>query len=252
MLSIDPGDLDTWLGYEMNRAAPAALHLAPPGAVGERAVQVLAEAGVEVLGVHGQSGAVSFLLSGDVGIEPFSMRRRRDDGDDDLLVAACRAVDDRRYSRPPVVDALSATQPITELRSSIHAEDLPVIGPGGRMLLVDDRLGQRGELVVRTRTGEVAASEWRAPSEIVGGLVGRLPAAVELHVALGYFEASLRERQDWMRPVVMLVIDHTAVDEEDLSWRHVIVEPATHVADLRLDTGLELWFNPEGGFDAAS
>lgn len=252
MVPIGPGDLADWFGYEMNREPPPAHRLAPPSVPAERALPVLRDGGVEVLDVHPESGAVSFLASPRFESAPFTAQGQLTPDGSDLLIAACMAADDRRYLRDPVVEGFDAPpSPVTEMRSRMVGDDMAVIGPGGRMLLVDDRPGLRGELIVRTRTGETADSDWRAPGEIAGGLLERMPEDVELHAALGYFEASRRERQEWLRPVVMLVLDHTAVDEEDLSWRHVVVEPATHVADLRLDAGLELWFDPEGGFDGA-
>jgi hypothetical protein len=68
-------------------------------------------------------------------------------------------------------------------------------------------------------------------------------------VEFGYFEASKREAQRLLRPVLMLLIEHGQSEESefDVGWRRLVVEPATELEDAPPGAGLGLWYEPEGG-----
>jgi hypothetical protein len=120
--------------------------------------------------------------------------------------------------------------------------DIPVIGPGGRVLTFAVRSQVLLDVVMRPRR-EALRVRWRDSGEVeerIGPYVG-VPG-IAVRPGFGYFEASKYERQDIMRLVYAFLIDrHTQDGDGAPSWRRVVIEPATIQADGEIWTGLEQW-----------
>ena len=196
---------------------------------------------MEVVAADPRSGAVSFLLPG--AIERGDVVGEFAAG----LLAAATAADDRRYGW--VGDSEQPGRSGTaELRSHLAEVDLPVVGPGGRMLLVEAGEVVTGDITIRRRIGARSATAWRLPPRLPARVGAELDLDIALYVEVGFFEASKREVQDLMRPVLLMIVEHEAdsQDEFDVGWRHVLVEPVTEMDGVPPGVGIDLWYDPEG------
>jgi hypothetical protein len=125
-------------------------------------------------------------------------------------------------------------------------DDVPVIGPGGRVTVARSREGLDVDVVVRRR-GRPIASSWRAPTEIAATIAGLVPRErLSVQAAFGYLELSKYEVQRLLRPVFLfLCTGGGGADEERASaaprWAFVVAEPATTAPDVSLDDGLGHW-----------
>jgi len=157
--------------------------------------------------------------------------------------AAAQRLDGRELVR--------ATQPRSEVvkvsaRSRLPEHDLPVLGPGGR--LIGYALGSvmQFEIVIRKRETKIV-SQWRGGAEIVEGIQRRISAlgidraAADLVGSLGYFELSKYERQTHMRPVFVLHLDFQSPNDSTPLWRSTVVEPATTAIGVSLGDGMGSW-----------
>jgi hypothetical protein len=130
-------------------------------------------------------------------------------------------------------------------RSSRSDSPLPVLGPGGRIVVFGDDRGGSAEVTVRRRL-DTKEGSWRDPDEITARL--RLlyyndnnPAPL-LRAAFGYFELSKYERQKLMRPVFVFALEQPQNEERGLpGWRTTTVEPATVSPDFTLEEGIDNW-----------
>lgn len=192
--------------------------------------------GIEVLSANPEFGSVDFLLPPS----PTAFSDRAD-----ALLAACRRIDEREYVVGETDEEASGEG--WEIRSLLPEAGLPVLGPGGGALMVAGAKRVYGTLTVRRRVGERPSEGWTAPGALSERVAGAR-AEVELFAELGYFEASARERQRVLRPVVMVVLEHEADPEQelDVGWRRLLIEPATDLAELPASAGIDLWYEPEG------
>jgi hypothetical protein len=145
--------------------------------------------------------------------------------------------------------------PLPETRSEVIAAEwesriaelgLPVIGPGGRILIAHEATGTTAEAVIRKR-GETVFSRLRSTDDLIASLSRRIAqhpdgSASIVEAAFGYFELSKYERQDWLRPVFMVSIEITIPGDERIRWVETIVEPATEADGLGPAEGLGSWF----------
>jgi hypothetical protein len=133
-----------------------------------------------------------------------------------------------------------------EWQSRIAELDLPVIGPGGRIMIAREGNGTTAEIVIRKRDGHVI-SHWRSTDELMASLSRRITqcasgAASIVEAEFGYFELSKHERQEWLRPAIMLSIELTIASDQRVRWIETIVEPATEADELGPADGLGSWF----------
>jgi hypothetical protein len=133
-----------------------------------------------------------------------------------------------------------------EWQSRIAETDLPVIGPGGRIMIAREGNGTTAEIVIRKRDGYVT-SHWRSTDELMASLSRRIAqcatgAASIVDAEFGYFELSKHERQEWLRPAIMVSIELTITGDERIRWIETIVEPATEADGLNPADGLGSWF----------
>lgn len=159
-------------------------------------------------------------------------------------LAAMAAVEDPR-TLVPVSDTGSEVI-AAEWESRIAQQDLPVIGPGGRIVIAREASGTTAEIVIRKR-GRTIASRWRSTDDLMAGLSRRITqcapgAASIVQDAFGYFELSKYERQDWLRPAFMLLIELTVAGDDRIRWIETIVEPATETDEFGPAEGLGSWF----------
>jgi hypothetical protein len=144
-----------------------------------------------------------------------------------------------------------STRIVANFESVLREEDLPVIGPGGRLTVYDvsnleNNLTLEADIVVRRRINRVE-SGWLPQTEIVARIARQMAErflpddTLTLLAQFGYFELSKHELQTLLRPVVFLSFEVTAAEEPGLSWIDTIVEPVTAVPDRLLDEGLGSW-----------
>jgi len=135
---------------------------------------------------------------------------------------------------------------VAEWESQIAELDLPVIGPGGRIMIAHEARGITAEIVIRKRD-ETVTSDWRSTDDLMASLSRRITqstigATSIVEHAFGYFELSKYERQEWLRPAFMFLIELTIAGDERIRWVETIVEPATEAGGLGPADGLGSWF----------
>jgi hypothetical protein len=124
-------------------------------------------------------------------------------------------------------------------------QNLPVIGPGGRIMIAREASGTTAEIVVRKRGGAIT-SHWRSTDDLMASLTRRITqcssrTASVVQRAFGYFELSKYESQAWLRPAFMVLVELTIPGDERIRWIETIVEPATETKELSLADGLGSW-----------
>jgi hypothetical protein len=138
----------------------------------------------------------------------------------------------------PAQDEQTESVPLVR-RTIITEHDVPVIGPGGRALLYADR---RSCDVVTRKRGMPAQTTWRPPNDVVADVLRAvdLRIAQKFHVSLGYFELSKYERQLWMRPSLLVVVDNRE-EEAGVEWRTTAVVALSDTVGISLHEGLGSW-----------
>jgi hypothetical protein len=133
----------------------------------------------------------------------------------------------------------------------------PMVGPGGRLTFYDCQDHIDVDLVVRKRIKSIR-SQWRSSGEIVEDL--RVKASRQATLgessticgALGYFELSKFEAQNWVRPVFLFYVTRSADVEatplEGTATRNIpvtrlstVAVAATSSAAIPLEAGLGSW-----------
>jgi hypothetical protein len=110
---------------------------------------------------------------------------------------------------------------------------LPVLGPGGKVLIQDSDAAFMADITIRRRRLQaIASGEWNDPELLYRSLTtefGDFPTNVEIDARLGYFELSKYDDQSLIRPVFMfLVRPHDELSEKGyVAWEIVRVQPAT-------------------------
>jgi len=117
-------------------------------------------------------------------------------------------------------------------------ESLPVMGPGGQVLIQDSDVAFMADITIRSRELQgIASEQWNDP-----GLVYRSLAAefgdyrdyLEIKARLGYFELSKYDAQSLIRPVFMFQIQ---LQSESSQGSHVVWE-TTHVQPATLNKSI--------------
>lgn len=242
---LERSQFPDWLSEHLRGAIPSAYTLELPLNVEHQTRSALAldlqERGLETLSVDPQSGSVTFVL-------PTSREYDVREEFSGAIFAACTATDERNYfwASPEDADEQHGT---LEVRSRLFESDLPVLGPGGRVLLVASGERLIGDATIRRRIDEQPADSWRWPPEIEARLAGYDELALTIFAEIGYFELSQRESQHLLRPVVIVVVEHEPDPNRafDVGWRRVLVEPITEHRGVAPDVGIGLWYDPEAG-----
>jgi hypothetical protein len=245
MVRLDRSQIDDWLSDRLRGTVPPVYTLERPsgGADAARSPlrRQLQERGFETLEVNPNSGSVTFVL-------PTNQANTIMEEYAEQLLAACQAADKRDYFW---VQADGNHEGATELeiRSRLSESDMQVLGPGGRMLLVANGNAFVGDLTIRRRGGTQEADGWRRPPQLMEHLEAYGELAVTLFADTGYFETSKRETQGLLRPVLVLVAEHEPDPERefDVGWRRLLVEPITDLHGVSPGSGIDLWYDPEGG-----
>ncbi|HEY2955743.1 MAG TPA: hypothetical protein VGK89_10895 [Candidatus Eisenbacteria bacterium] len=132
---------------------------------------------------------------------------------------------------------------LAQSESSLPEVGLPVIGPGGRITVTARGSQAAADIVVRRREEKVA-SGWRSTADLIEAVRRRFSVRppgekiVEMYGAFGYFELSKYERQDWLRPAVVLSLKIAFAEDERIEWGDSIVEPVTVAENLAPREGL--------------
>jgi hypothetical protein len=119
------------------------------------------------------------------------------------------------------------------LVSKTLIRSLPVLGPGGQVLIQDSGTAFMADITIRRRHLKgIASEEWNAPEFLYRSLTvefGDYPDNVDIQAQLGYCELSKYDDQSFIRPVFMfLVRSHSAPSEKSYAaWETVRFQPAT-------------------------
>jgi hypothetical protein len=129
------------------------------------------------------------------------------------------------------------------LESSLPGVGIPVIGPGGRIIVAAEAGTLTADIVTRKRA-EGVASMWRKHDDLESNLLRRIAERsgghriTELVGTFGYFELSKYERQEWLRPTFLVSVrmcTDSEVPGDSIEWADAIVEPAS------TSPGVEVW-----------
>lgn len=182
--------------------------------------------------------------SGILEIVFFDPKQYLDNPTGNLFASLTKIADseDRRsFSR---LDTRPSDVVLGEMRSRVtDTTNLPVIGPGGRISVYREQQRIEADIVVRHRQRPVK-SEWRDPEPVVrrlGAQILRERADVKITAQFGYLELSKYERQLWMRPAFIFVLEGSSSAEYRVPWQAVIAEPATVNQDIAINEGMGDW-----------
>jgi hypothetical protein len=157
------------------------------------------------------------------------------------LLALVSSEDDHRLYYPAAGPNLPVVH--SELESSILTEQIPVLGPGGRVTVYYAQPGVHVDVVVRQQVDR-QPGKWRDTEDMLARIreelrgVGR---ACDILAGFGYFELSKYEPQSWLRPTFVFSIDLKPGNRSFPSSRFTIVEPATEGGGIGLEEGLGSW-----------
>lgn len=120
---------------------------------------------------------------------------------------------------------------------------LPVVGQGGRITLYGGSEWMEADVVVRKRIGWLP-STWRSAEQIFRRISQQIAGEtgdVEVWAQFGYLELSKYERQLWLRPVFIFVLQGFGMQDFRVPWQEAMVEVATVNEEIRGDEGLGSW-----------
>jgi len=186
---------------------------------------------------------------GHVNIQPASgLARIAFERTDELLMSLEKhleglgaLVDERPVQHLPGGE-YGRTPLLAEYRSAVRipnsGDQVPVIGPGGRILAFALPNVVFADVVMRSR-GALLPARWRGVDEVFARMPPYLSVSgTMLTPAFGYFEASKYERQELLRLVYAFLLEPLP-DAPGPHWRRLLVEPATTHSDLGEWVGLE-------------
>src|ERR1700723_1111289 len=230
--------LQDWLTGQMHNRSPHIYELVEPPATNE------------ALGLFSAS---PFNRRRDSGIAEFVLSKRSEfysvNATDNLVkeaIAFGRKEDPgREFEGVQAPDSQTAFQ---EYRSTIRpypgaTSSTSVVGPGGRMTIYNDDRSTLVSIVARTR-GASHPSNWRKATDILDRIedeIGPQPSTVSVHVTFGFFETSKYERQYWMRPAFVFVLQSKDKSEGRAPWQYTVIESATTSSMISITEGLGTW-----------
>lgn len=200
-----------------------------PLAVSPQSVNRRFESGVFEISFRGHPNVMR--QSAKEWLDYFSQIRSLDEGrsfDRRTLFLA----DDATHSEVVLADIRTGTSDVPG--------NLPVVGPGGRIILYQGAETIDADVVIRRRDVRIPA-RWRNPARVVRGLEQELadePETVEIFAQFGYLELSKYEPQSLLRPAFIFVIQTSQVRENQLRWQYAIAQPATVNENVPIEEGL--------------
>jgi hypothetical protein len=230
---LDGGDAAVWI-YQTQAEidpAPEIFRLERPEDARER----LGTVGPHTYTVRRDSGTVDVDFGGtDLVCLPTIATAAAEIIDEGRQVYRSTDLDDEERGSAPDQPRLVVYEALTSIGG------LRSVGPGGRITIYDVGERRTAELSIRKRTGGVS-SRWRNPTAILSASVTALaeaPPGTRLRGAFGYYEASKYERQGWLRPAFVFLLDRPST-EDGPRWRVAFVEAATDSDELAPTAGLE-------------
>jgi hypothetical protein len=119
------------------------------------------------------------------------------------------------------------------LVSRTSIEMLPVLGPGGQVLIQDSEAAFVADITIRKRYAQGMTSEKWIDTELayrsLAAEFREYPQNVGIQAWLGYYELSKYDHQSFIRPVFMFVVRSHDEDPEKsyIAWETVRLWPAT-------------------------
>jgi hypothetical protein len=158
---------------------------------------------------------------------------------------------DVREFQEQIIEPTGSQVILREYQSILKEQDLPVLGPGGRIsVFFTASAWLEADIGVRKRLRSVP-SQWRQQSEIVQEILRQLSErtleqnSVRISARLGYFELSKYEPQRWLRPAFVFLLEIVSAVEPGVAWRDTIIAPAatTTETEIALEDGFGSWTN---------
>jgi hypothetical protein len=178
------------------------------------------------IGRHSESGI----------IEAFGTNNRRDENHGTIvqqILNVGRDEDPREFYEENPGRGTSKQLLHTDFRFwRSRVNGVPVIGPGGKITLFQDRNRVLVDIVVRKR-GVVVPSTPRDVTLILESIRREYAGwerYIEIKAEFGYFELSKYQRQRLLRPVYLFVINMAKEDRPVVRWQTARVEFATKVS----------------------
>jgi hypothetical protein len=225
--------LESWIAARTDRSSPPIFQLA----VEERPFPKMNEAfyrpHVTLKRLYSGAFEMNATTPREANFLPF-----RDRFLQDALQVASEA--DARDFNP--VRASSSDTIVAEFRTFLSRAQLPVLGPGGRVTVYREPENLHADVVVRSTLNPITA-QWRPIGEIVQRVRTRLEEHkyTQIHAGFGYFELSKYDRQSWLRPAFVFLLDIEFSANRNISWRETIVEAASTTSELGDFEGLGAW-----------
>jgi len=112
-------------------------------------------------------------------------------------------------------------------------ESLPVLGPGGQVLIQDSDAAFMADITIRSRELQgITSEQWNDPGLVYRSLTaefGDYRDYLEIKARIGYFELSKYDAQSLIRPVFMFLIQSQSKSSEAsyVAWETTRVHSAT-------------------------
>jgi hypothetical protein len=158
------------------------------------------------------------------------------------IMAIAKDEDPRRE----LLELKSADEGSQFLVSRTTIGSLPVVGPGGQVLIQMSDSVFMADITIRRRNLLAIHSErWADPEKIYRTLTdefGDYEQEIEIEPTLGYFELSKYDVQRLLRPVFMFVIwpRNQGPEQGQLSWETARILPASSSRSIGQTEGLEV------------
>jgi hypothetical protein len=108
-------------------------------------------------------------------------------------------------------------------------DSLPVLGPGGQVLIQDSDAAFMADITIRKPDFRgIASEEWSDPESVYRSLMadfGVYRDYLKIKARLGYFELSKYDDQSLIRPVFIFLIQSS--ERSNVDWETTRVQPAT-------------------------
>lgn len=231
--ALKGNELESWIGDQLDRRPMPVFELTLPERI-PRLLSSPSPQSMQLMERRTESGIMELKLRMPEGMSfttptvPFL----------EALLRIARNEDDRTYLHSEFPEAATV---VSEIHSRLSSEDLPVIGPGGRVTVYREPGGAQVDFVVRQRAKPIPAV-WRQRSDIAEPVRRRIADYddVTIHSNFGYYELSKYARQTHLRPAFLFLMDVSVSIEpaSNVTWREQIVVAASTAEGLPATEGL--------------
>jgi hypothetical protein len=231
--TLKSDELESWIGTKFAEEPIPIFELTPPEQF-PRLVQATPPESLQRMERRSESGTIELKLR----MPERTAMTHVTDAFLEGLVRIANNEDNRSYLQSAFPNSETV---VTDLYTRILPENLPVIGPGGRVTVYREPDGAQVDFVVRHREKEIP-STWRQPTEIAESIRRRIPNYDEMIIQgnFGYYELSKYARQIHLRPAFLFLLDVSVSIEpaRRINWREQVVVAASTAKGLGLTEGV--------------